>query len=63
VPPIVPPLGAPIAAAAGPVAAGAPIVDMAGGFGGKGDPIDPPAPGAPADGQPLLPGPAPRGPS
>ncbi|MCU1699991.1 MAG: hypothetical protein JWR34_6054 [Mycobacterium sp.] len=63
VPPIVPPLGAPIAAAAGPLAAGAPIVDMAGGFGGKGDPIDPPAPGAPADGQPLLPGPAVRGPS
>ena len=63
VPPIVPPLGAPIAAAAGPLAAGAPIVDMAGGFGGKGDRIDPPAPGAPADGQPLLPGPAVRGPS
>ena len=61
-PPIVPPV-APIAAAAGPLAAGAPIVDMAGGFAGKGDPVTAPTPGAPADGQPLLPGPAPRGPS
>jgi len=36
---------------------------MAGGFAGKGDPVAPAPAGAPADGQPLLPGPAPRGPS
>ncbi len=52
---------APIAPAAAPVvpaAAGAPIVEMAGDFGGKGDPVTAPAPGAPAPGQPILPGPA-----
>jgi hypothetical protein len=47
------PLGAPLAPAAG----GAPLTEMAGGFTGKGDPISPPAPGAPAPGQPILPGP------
>lgn len=39
------------------VPAGAPYVEMAGGFGGKGDPIEPPRDGAPANGQPILPGP------
>ena len=44
-----------------PVPAGAPLTTMAGGYGGKGDPIAPPAAGAPVSGQPLLPGP--HGPS
>ena len=44
------PLGAPLAA-------GAPVADMAGAFGGKGDPTNPPAAGAPVSGQPILPGP------
>ena len=47
------PLGAPLA----PVAGGAPLTDMAGAFGGKGDPTNPPAVGAPVSGQPILPGP------
>jgi hypothetical protein len=36
---------------------GAPLIDMAGGFGGKGDPISPPQGGAPVSGEPILPGP------
>jgi hypothetical protein len=61
-PPIVPPIAPPIVPAAG-----APLVPAAGGmgglggYGGKGDPILPPAAGAPASGQPILPGPAARG--
>jgi hypothetical protein len=56
------PVGAPVPAAApvpvaAPVPAGAPILDMAGGFSGKGDPNRPPAPGAPVSGQPIPPGP------
>ena len=47
------PLGAPLA----PVAGGAPLTDMSGAFGGKGDPTNPPADGAPVSGQPILPGP------
>ena len=47
------PLGAPLA----PLAGGAPLTDMAGAFGGKGDPTNPPADGAPVSGQPILPGP------
>jgi hypothetical protein len=47
------PVGAPAPA---PVPGGAPLTDMAG-LGGKGDPIGPPPPGAPVDGQPVLPGP------
>ena len=50
------PAGAPVAAA--PVAGGAPVVDMAGGFAGKGDPVVPPAAGAPVAGQPLPAGPS-----
>jgi hypothetical protein len=58
IPPVpVVPLGAPLAAGA-PVPAGAPLATMAGGFGGKGDPIAPPAVGSPVSGQPLLPGPS-----
>jgi hypothetical protein len=55
--PVVPvvPAGAPVGV---PVAAGAPLLDMAGGYGGKGDPIEPAPAGAPAPGQPILPGPA-----
>jgi hypothetical protein len=54
--PIVPvvPAGAPVAAAA-PVPVG--LIDMAKGYAGKGDPVGPPAPGAPVSGQPILPGP------
>jgi hypothetical protein len=44
-----------------PVAAGAPLTDMAGSYGGKGDPTGPPAPGAPLPGQPILPGPSAAG--
>jgi hypothetical protein len=50
------PLGAPLAVGA-PVAGGAPLTDMSGAYGGKGDPIAPPPAGAPASGQPILPGP------
>jgi hypothetical protein len=59
-PPIpVVPIGAPVGAPLGaPVAAGAPLIDMSGGYGGKGDPIEPSPAGAPAPGQPILPGPA-----
>ena len=61
------PMGAPVAA---PVPAGAPVpvgvpaaggaalIDMAGGYGGKGQPTGPLPDGAPAPGQPILPGPA-----
>lgn len=60
------PLGAPVpvvapAAAPVPVADGvpaAPLLDMSGGYGGKGDPIAPPSAGAPVSGQPIMPGPA-----
>lgn len=51
------PLGAPVAAPLAPVAGGAALTEMAGGFTGKGDPISPPPAGAPAPGQPILPGP------
>jgi hypothetical protein len=44
------PLGAPLAG-------GAPLTDMSGAFGGKGDPTNPPPDGAPVSGQPILPGP------
>lgn len=50
------PVAAPLPAAA-PLPVGAPLVDMAGGFSGKGDPIRPPADGAPVAGQPIMPGP------
>ena len=55
--PVVPPVGAPMRAGA-PVGApiGAPFAEMAGT--GKGDPSGPPPAGAPASGQPILPGPA-----
>jgi hypothetical protein len=52
------PLGAPVAAPLAPAAGGAPLMDMAGAYGGKGDPIASPPAGAPASGQPILPGPA-----
>jgi hypothetical protein len=61
------PVGAPVAA---PVPAGAPVpvgvpaaggaalIDMASGYGGKGQPTGPLPDGAPVSGQPILPGPA-----
>jgi hypothetical protein len=49
------PLGAPVAAGA-PV--GAPLSQMAGAGGGKGEETGPPPPGAPVSGEPILPGPA-----
>jgi hypothetical protein len=55
--PVVPAAGAPAAA---PLAAGAPLTDMAG-LGGKGAPTGPPPAGAPVSGQPLLPGPSAAG--
>lgn len=64
VPPVPPigappvPIGAPVAAAPAPVAAGAPLIDMAAGYGGKGQPTGPAPDGAPKPGQPLAPGPA-----
>ena len=54
--PVIP--AAPVPAA--PVPAGAPI-GLAGGFGGKGDPVVPAPPGAPVPGQPLPAGPAAAG--
>ena len=48
------PVAAPVPVAA-PLPVGAPLVEMAGT--GKGDFVGPPAPGAPAPGQPILPGP------
>lgn len=51
------PLGAPVAAPLAPAAGGAPLTDMSGAFAGKGDPVGPPPAGAPAPGQPILPGP------
>jgi hypothetical protein len=48
------PVGAPVAA---PVPVGAPLMDMAGGYGGKGQPTGPPPDGAPVSGQPIAPGP------
>lgn len=62
VPPVIPPAGvppiaaAPIATAAGPAAAGAPLLEMSG-LGGKGQPTGPAPAGAPTPGQPELPGP------
>jgi hypothetical protein len=63
-PPIVPPgpvgaavAGAPVAAAALPLPAGLPIVDLSG-LGGKGAPVGAPPPSAPVSGEPILPGPA-----
>jgi len=65
-PPIVPPLAPPpivppIVPAAAPLAPAVGGMGGLGGYGGKGDPILPPAAGAPAPGQPILPGPAARG--
>ena len=40
------------------LAVGAPLFDMAGAYGGKGDPIAPPPAGAPVSGQPIPAGPA-----
>lgn len=56
-PPLVPPvpIGAPVAAGA-PVAGGAPLLEMSGT--GKGAPTGSLPDGAPAPGQPILPGPA-----
>ena len=55
--PVVAPAAAPVPLAA-PVPEGAPLLDMSGGYGGKGDPIAPPSAGAPVSGQPIPPGPA-----
>jgi hypothetical protein len=56
VPPAAPvPIAAPVVPAAAPV--GAPLMEMAGTT-GKGDPTGPAPVGAPADGQPIPPGPA-----
>jgi hypothetical protein len=55
------PVGAPLAApvpVGAPVPGGGPLVDMSGGFAGKGDPTGPLPDGAPLSGQPILPGPA-----
>ena len=41
-----------------PVPGGAALIDMAGGYGGKGQPTGPPPNGAPVSGQPIVPGPA-----
>ena len=65
-PPIVPPLAPPpivppIVPAAAPLAPAVGGMGGVGGYGGKGDVILPPAAGAPAPGQPILPGPAARG--
>ncbi|WP_372512639.1 hypothetical protein [Mycobacterium yunnanensis] len=62
-PPIVPPIAPPIVPAAplAPAVGGMGGVGPAGGYGGKGDLILPADPGAPASGQPILPGPAARG--
>ena len=57
-PPIVPPI-VPAAAPLAPAVGG--MGGLEGGYGGKGDLILPPAAGAPAPGQPILPGPAARG--
>ena len=54
--PVVAPAAAPVPLAA-PLPAGAPLLDMSGGYGGKGDPIAPPSADAPVSGQPILPGP------
>jgi hypothetical protein len=51
------PVGAPVPVVA-PVPGGAALIDMAGGYGGKGQPTGPLPDGAPASGQPILPGPA-----
>jgi len=50
------PAGAPIPVVA-PAPGGAPLIDMSGGYCGKGEPIGPLPDGAPASGQPILPGP------
>jgi hypothetical protein len=41
-----------------PLPVGAPILDMAGGYGGKGTPTGSAPAGNPVAGQPILPGPA-----
>jgi hypothetical protein len=67
--PVGAPLGAPVPVGAplgAPVPVGAPlgapvpvgVIDVAGGYGGKGAPTGPPPAGAPVPGQPVLPGPS-----
>ena len=55
------PVGAPVGApvpVGDPVLAGAPLSDMAGSYGGKGEPTRPAPAGGPLPGQPVLPGPS-----
>jgi hypothetical protein len=55
--PVAAPVAAPVPVGA-PVPGGAALIDMAGGYGGKGQPTGPLPDGAPASGEPILPGPA-----
>ena len=55
------PVGAPLIAlgpVGAPLPASAPLIDMDGSYGGKGDPTGPAPAGAPVPGQPVLPGPS-----